>query len=201
LRQAGNHALRIFSSATVRRLAAADVAFAAFTRAPHRWDAVAAGETVLLDDRLRARAVAMDGLTPGYAGREPLPDAVTAYLLLDSATGGSALFAPVFAAVNEALLDESRHADVAFFDGSFYSDDELGDVGVEKPARSLGHAPIAGHDGSLAVLVAGVAKPGSQRFFAHLNNTNPILDRGSPAFAAVATAGFQVAEDAMEFEL
>jgi len=201
LRQAGNHAFRIFSSATVRRLAAADVAFVAFTRAPHRWDAVGAGETVLLDDRLRARAVAMDGLTPGYAGREALPDAVTAYLVLDSTTGGSALFAPVFATVSEALLDASRHADVAFFDGSFYSDDELGDVGVEKPARSLGHAPISGIDGSLAPLIAGSAKPGAQRLFAHLNNTNPILDRSSSAFTEVSAAGFQVAEDAMEFEL
>jgi pyrroloquinoline quinone biosynthesis protein B len=201
LRQAGNHAFRIFSSATVRRLAAADIAFAAFTRPPHRWDVVAAGETVLLDDRLRARAVAMDGLTPGYAGREALPDAVTAYLVLDSTTGGSAFFAPVFAAVNEALLDESRGADVTFFDGSFYSDDELGDVGVEKPARSLGHAPIAGPDGSLVELSASVAKRGSRRLFAHLNNTNPILDRASPASASVSAAGFEVAEDAMEFEL
>ncbi len=199
LRQAGDHAFAIRSTATVRALAASDRAFSAFTAAPHRWEVMADREVVRLDDRLTATALYVAGLTPGYAGREALPDAVTAYLIADTASGGHVLFAPVFSDVGPALLEAAERADLAFFDGSFFSDDELSDVDVPKAARSLGHAPIGGPDGSLVTL--GARETASRRFYAHVNNTNPILDPASPAFAEIAGRGFGVAADGMEFRL
>jgi pyrroloquinoline quinone biosynthesis protein B len=157
------------------------------------------GEAVRLDDRLIATAVYVAGLTPGYAGREALPDAVAAYVVVDTVTGGRALFAPVFSDVTAALRDAAERADLAFFDGSFYSDDELAGVDVPKAARSLGHAPIAGQAGSLATL--GCRETTSRRLYAHVNNTNPILDPASPAYAELARYGFEVAADGMEFRL
>jgi pyrroloquinoline quinone biosynthesis protein B len=199
LRQTGDHAFAIRSTATVRRLAAADRAFSAFTAAPHRWDAVTDGEVVRLDDRLIATAVYVAGLTPGYAGREALPDAVAAYVVVDTVTGGRALFAPVFSDVTATLRDAAERADLAFFDGSFYSDDELAGVDVPKAARSLGHAPISGQAGSLATL--GCRETTSRRLYAHVNNTNPILDPSSAAYADITRYGFEVAADGMEFRL
>jgi len=199
LRQAGEHAFEIYSSATVRDLALQQRSFSTFGNPPHRWNAVASGDVFTLDGVLNVRVVAVDGLTPGYAGREALPDAVVAYAVTDTESGANVLFAPVFASVTESLLAAAARADVAFFDGSFWSDDELGSVGVEKAARALGHAPIGGPDGSLEALAA-VAQRGP-RYFAHLNNTNPLLDPSSPAFAEARHRGFELAEDNLEVHL
>ncbi len=198
-RQAGDHAFEIYSTATVRTLACSQPAFAPFARAPHRWHTVVPGQRFRLDDRLDVSVLAVDGSTPGYAGRERRADAVVGYCVSDARAEKSVLFAPVFADVDRSLLDAAAIADVAFFDGSFWSDDELTGVGVEKTARALGHAPIGGTSGSL-VLLAGVA-PKGRRFFAHVNNTNPILDPASAAFAEITGRGFEVAADGLEIRL
>ncbi len=199
LRQTGDHAFAIYSSALVREIAIEQPAVATFAREPHAWRAVELGTSFTLDARLDVRAIAVGGLTPGYAGRRDVAGAVIAYRITDTATRGSVLFAPVFARIDAPLLEAARDADAAFFDGSFWSDAELSDVGVEKAARSLGHEPVGGPDGSLAAFARLPRAP--QRFFAHLNNTNPMLDPSSDAARAVAGAGFAPAEDGLELRL
>ena len=201
LRQQGEHAFTLYSSATVRAIALEQRAFATFAEPPHAWHALAAGETVELEPGLRATAVAVPGLTPGYAGRIALDDAVVAFALREDG-GAGALFAPVFSGVSAGLLAAAREAAVAFLDGSFWSDGELGGFGVEKSARALGHAPVSGAGGTLEALAAepGAASAG-RLYFAHLNNTNPMLDPGSHAAREIARLGFALAEDGMEFRL
>src|SRR5207253_1281612 len=81
-----------------------------------------------------------------------------------------------------ALLDDAvRHvaggADLLFFDGTFWSDDELRAAGVAAPtAREMGHLPIGGPGGSLELLPQLDAK---RVVLVHVNNTNPILCRSS----------------------
>jgi pyrroloquinoline quinone biosynthesis protein B len=198
-RQMGEHVFELYSSATVRALAMEQRAFAAFGQAPHRWHTVAPEQIFTLDGALRVRVVPIGGATPGYDGRQPRADAVVAYEISAVGGGASALFAPVFPTVEAPLLAAARDADLAFFDGSFWSDDELSGIGVEKAARSLGHAPVGGSDGSLAAL-ASIPQCG-RRFFAHLNNTNPLLDPSSGAFHEMARQGFELAEDGMELVL
>ena len=132
LRQQGEHRFVLRSSATVRSLATAQIAFAAFGEAPHAWIAVAPGETCgaafdgdPIGGDLDVRAVAVPGTTPGYAGRRAVPDAVLAWAVTDRRTGGRVLFAPVFGAIDANLRHAILAADVAFLDGSFFSDDEL----------------------------------------------------------------------------
>jgi pyrroloquinoline quinone biosynthesis protein B len=197
LRQDGDHAFAVFSSATVRAIATEQPAFATFAHPPHAWRALGPNEEIDLDERLRVRVVPVDGLTPGYAGRQPLPDAVVAYVVTDRESDASVLFAPVFADVGPDLLAAARDADAAFFDGSFWSDDELSSAGVPKAARSLGHAPVGGPDGSMVRLAT--LERGPRYFFAHLNNTNPLLDPSSAEAHAIAHAGFAVAYDGLEF--
>jgi pyrroloquinoline quinone biosynthesis protein B len=198
-RQAGEHAFDIYSSATVRALAMAQRAFAAFGEPPHRWHVVAPDERFALDGKLTVRVVPIGGATPGYDGRQPRADAVVAYEIGSVSSGSRALFAPVFPSPDEPLLVAAADADIAFFDGSFWSDDELCGIGVEKTARALGHAPAGGAHGSLAALAALPRR--GRRFFAHLNNTNPLLDPSSDAFAEMTRGGFELAEDGMELIL
>jgi len=41
----------------------------------------------------------------------------------------------------------------------------------------------------------------ARKIFFHINNTNPILDESSEAFAQVRDAGWEVARDGMEIEV
>jgi len=84
------------------------------------------------------------------------------------------------------------------FDGTVFTDDELTRSGTgSKTGRRMGHMPIDGADGSLAVL-HGLA---SRRILVHINNTNPILVDGSPERRRVEAAGWEVAEDGLEIVL
>lgn len=89
-----------------------------------------------------------------------------------------------------------RDADVLLFDGTFWSDDELVQQGLGKArARDMAHVPIGGAGGSLERLRTG------RRVYTHVNNTNPVLRRGTPERAAVEAAGWEIAFDGMEIEL
>jgi pyrroloquinoline quinone biosynthesis protein B len=68
---------------------------------------------------------------------------------------------------------------------------------MEKSARALGHLPVGGDDGSLR-RIAGIAQ---RTVFAHLNNSNPMLDVRSKAYADVREAGAEIAFDGMQFRL
>ena len=86
-------------------------------------------------------------------------------------------------------------ADVLFFDGTFWTDDELITKGLGKGrAADMAHVPISGPQGSLSRLGA----PAPRRIYTHINNTNPVLRNGSPERAAVERAGWRVAHDGME---
>jgi pyrroloquinoline quinone biosynthesis protein B len=67
----------------------------------------------------------------------------------------------------------------------------------EKTGRRMGHMPISGEGGSLAMLKA----LGKRRIYIHINNTNPILIDGSPERRQVEAAGFEVAADGLEIRL
>jgi pyrroloquinoline quinone biosynthesis protein B len=202
LRQAGEHRFTLRSSRLVREIATAQPAFAPFAQAPHRWlDAdeglLAPAEGDPIGSGLNVRAIPVPGLTPGFAGREALRGAVTAYAISGS-TGATLLFAPVFAAVDATLAAEIRAADIAFLDGSFFTDTEMLATGAgEKRATSLGHAPLFGDGGTLAAI--GVDH--GRCFVTHINNTNPILDAASDAAAVLARHHVEVAADGMVLEL
>lgn len=199
LRQAGTHRFALYSSDAIRSIARTQPAFAPFLEPPHTWHAVTRHAPFALSDRLQVCVVAVAGATPGYDGRRRLADAVVAYEIRDTESGGTALFAPVFAALDAPLRAAIARSHVAFLDGSFWSDDELAALGVPKPAQSLGHLPVGGDSGSLRAL--GELPQRIRIGYAHLNNTSPLLDPDSPAARAVADAGIFVAADGMQFTL
>ena len=114
------------------------------------------------------------------------------------AGGKRLLFVPGAAEVTPALHARLEKADVAMFDGTLFTDDEMIRNGSGlKTGRRMGHMPIDGDTGSLKALKDLPAR----RYYIHINNTNPILIDGSPERRQVEAAGFTVAEDGMEIAL
>jgi pyrroloquinoline quinone biosynthesis protein B len=107
-------------------------------------------------------------------------------------------YVPGAAAVTPVLRERLARADVIFFDGTLFTDDEMIATGTgDKTGRRMGHMPLDGQDGTLAAL-AGL---GSRRILTHINNTNPILVEGAAERRKVEAAGFEIAEDGMEIVL
>jgi pyrroloquinoline quinone biosynthesis protein B len=107
-------------------------------------------------------------------------------------------YVPGAAAVTPAVMQRLARADVIFFDGTLFRDDEMIASGTgEKTGRRMGHMPLDGPDGSLAALAGLRARP----IFVHINNTNPILVDGSPERGRAVAAGWEIAEDGLEIEL
>ncbi len=120
--------------------------------------------------------------------------AVTYAARLEGA-GRRVIIAPACAEVTDAVRDGVADADVLFFDGTLFTDDEMVRAGVgQKTGRRMGHVCVSGPDGSLARL----AQHPGRRIYIHLNNTNPLLLEGSPERAMVEAAGFEVAYDGMK---
>ena len=115
-----------------------------------------------------------------------------------SAGSDRLLYVPGAAALTPALAARLKRADIIFFDGTLFSDDEMIASGTgTKTGRRMGHMPIDGQDGSLAAL----ANIKARRIYIHINNTNPILIDGSPERRKVTAAGWEIAEDGMRIEL
>lgn len=197
--------LVVVSTSIVKSLLAGERACERFARSPHTWIEAtpdggdfAAAIGAATADLMEVRAIGVPGLLPGYAGRRRETGAVVAYLFTERGSGAKVLVAPVFAALNERFLSVLAQADLALLDGSFFDDDELTATQVmSKTARGLGHVPIGGPDGTLARISALT----NRRVFVHVNNTNPILDQRSAAYAAVTAAGCEVGFDGWRTEL
>ena len=140
---------------------------------------------------------------PAYVSRERVADLKPEDALLGviatSSSGKRFAYFPAVPAIDDSLLQQYEEADLLFFDGTFWSDDELIRVqGGGSTAREMGHVPVSGANGSLRVL-AGLRHP--RKIFVHVNNTNPMLDESGPEYAEVRAAGWEVAEDGWSFDL
>ncbi len=114
------------------------------------------------------------------------------------AGGCRACYIPGCAAVTEALADRLRGADLVFFDGTVFTDDEMITEGVgSKTGRRMGHMPIDGADGSLAALQQLNI---GRKIYIHINNTNPIWRPGRER-DTLREHGFEVGFDGMEVTL
>jgi pyrroloquinoline quinone biosynthesis protein B len=110
-----------------------------------------------------------------------------------------AVIIPGCAEVSSDVLRRVDGADVLFFDGTTFTDDEMVRMGLsQKTAWRMGHCAIDGGRGSLARFAG--SKIG-RRVYTHINNSNPILVEDSPERAKVEAAGWSVAHDGLEISL
>jgi pyrroloquinoline quinone biosynthesis protein B len=163
--------------------------------------AIAPAETVALPGGLQARLFIAPGKSPLYLeGDDPETASETVANVGIEISAGAAHIAyiPGAAAVTAAMREHLARANVVFFDGTLFVDDEMIRAGAgTKTGRRMGHMPIEGDAGSLAALETVAAR----RIFVHINNTNPILIDGSPERLHVQDRGWEVAEDGMEIVL
>jgi pyrroloquinoline quinone biosynthesis protein B len=153
---------------------------------------------------LRVIAIDVPGLLPSYAGAAELPGAVTAFMF-EARIGRRftrMLYAPIFLRTSPKLFEAMDECEALFFDGSFWSDNELSslDLGT-RSAREMGHAPIGGADGWLREMAGRAADAIPHRYCTHVNNSNPVLDSRSSAASELRAAKFSVAVDGAEIVL
>jgi pyrroloquinoline quinone biosynthesis protein B len=124
-------------------------------------------------------------------------DAVLGLCVSDGAR--RVFYIPGCAAVTEELRARLGPADVLFFDGTLWRDNEMIAAGAgTKTGTRMGHLSVSGPDGSIAAF-AGTDV--ARKIFIHINNTNPILCDDSEEAAFVRQAGWEIAYDGMELRL
>ena len=119
---------------------------------------------------------------------------------LEIASGDRRCFyVPGCAAMPKELAARLRGAQLVFFDGTLWRDDEMIAAGVgSKTGRRMGHMSIDGPGGTIAAFSPLDVR---RKIFIHMNNTNPVLLADSPEHARAREAGWEVAEDGMEIRL
>ena len=143
---------------------------------------------------------ASSGRLPRYArGSGPSTGVVIGYRITDERTARAAVFLPSVAALDAGVVEELRETHLVLVDGSFWADDEMHQhQRGTATARSMGHVPINGSDGSLRLLGQ---LTNSHIVYTHINNTNPALFEDGPQRACLAGAGASIAHDGAEYKL
>jgi len=119
--------------------------------------------------------------------------------IIDAETKRSVFFIPGCAAMTEGLRRRLAGAELVFFDGTLWRDDEMIRLGVgAKTGRRMGHMSMSGEDGTIAAFRdLGVKR----RIFIHINNSNPVLLEDSAERRLAEEAGWEIAHDGMEVRL
>jgi pyrroloquinoline quinone biosynthesis protein B len=144
--------------------------------------------------------IPMPGKVPLYlesrtaSGPEPGPT----YAARLETNDRSVIFAPACAEITDQVRRQLEGADLVFFDGTLFTDDEMIAAGLgQKTGRRMGHVPVSGPGGTLE----GLRNLPGRRILLHINNSNPIWLANSPERRQVEAAGFEIAYDGMEVHL
>ncbi|MDD4932275.1 MAG: MBL fold metallo-hydrolase [Methylacidiphilaceae bacterium] len=124
---------------------------------------------------------------------------LVALRILGKKSGRRVVYAPGLPGISPEFTDFVAGCDALFVDGTFWSEEELAPMSPERRRSILrSHLPVSGPGGTLAWL-SGL--PIREKFYIHINNTNPILDPGSSPAKQVSEAGVQIAYDGMALRL
>ncbi|WP_227271981.1 pyrroloquinoline quinone biosynthesis protein PqqB [Roseobacter weihaiensis] len=108
----------------------------------------------------------------------------------------TAFYIPGCALLNDDLRARLAGADLLFFDGTLWQDDEMVLAGLsQKTGKRMGHMSMSGADGSLA---AFEGMDIGRKVYVHMNNTNPVLRPTSAEKAQAEAAGWTIGQDGME---
>ncbi len=120
-------------------------------------------------------------------------------MIRETESGATCAYFPGCGNLTAPLVERLASAHLLLFDGTFWSDDEMIQLGVgDRTARALDHLPISGPGGSLEQLKT---LPCRNKVYVHINNTNPMLLEDSAERRAVEAAGMVVGRDGMRFEI
>lgn len=203
--------MAVYATESVRRLLVEDNSvFGVLRRQPDqiRWRAVTPGSSFVLhtlqneSTEIRCTPVSTGGGFPGYVfpERSAQLDVKSAVVGLFIEHGGKQIaFFPGAATILPEWRKRMAECDVLFFDGTFWSDDELVRIQAgAKTARQMGHLPVGDKNGSLEQFSSLRVQ---RKVFIHINNTNPMLDEKSPEYGRIRAAGWELATDGMALTL
>ena len=119
--------------------------------------------------------------------------------IVDSASGNYLFYAPGIVQSNPVVEEMLSAAECVLIDGTLWLDDEMIKNGFShKLGSEMGHMPVNGQNGSVALLNQFDIK---RKILIHINNTNPILNEDSSAHRYVIDNGVEIATDGMEITL
>jgi pyrroloquinoline quinone biosynthesis protein B len=204
--------LEIHSTSSIRRILREDNSFfGMLNRVPGQvqWKDIVPGEHFWIpagsgqNSCLRCHAVSLGAKYPSYVTQDRVrhlaDQEALLGLILEAPDGKTLGYFPAVPDINDKLLGILESIDLLFFDGTFWSDDELIRVrGQGQTARQMGHVPVSLPGGSMELL-AGLQR--ARKIFLHINNTNPMLDESGNEYRAVRAAGWEIAEDGWQFQL
>jgi pyrroloquinoline quinone biosynthesis protein B len=199
-----SHALVVHATAAMRDgFREGNVLYRTLERFPGQidWRVVVPGEEKALGGGLHVTGVPIAGNLPLHLKtlRAPSAEDNVGYVIRDERTGGRLAYLSGVAGPSEALSRAVADADVVFFDGTFWTSDELIALGLgTRRAEDMSHWPLSGPGGSVELLAALRAQ---RRILIHINNTNPILREDGPERAVLVARGIEVAHDGLELEL
>jgi pyrroloquinoline quinone biosynthesis protein B len=199
-----SHPLVVYATESVRvGFTSGNVLYRTLERFPGQatWTPLALErEQPLGDSGLHVTAIPTPGKPPLHLTgiQAPSPDDNIGLVIRDARTGGRLAYFSGVAGPSAAVAQALASADVFFFDGTFWSSDELPAAGIgTRRAEDMSHWPLGGPEGSLAYL----ARQPGRRILIHVNNTNPILRDDSAERQALTAAGIEVAADGLELSL
>jgi pyrroloquinoline quinone biosynthesis protein B len=163
---------------------------------------VAADTAVETGHGLKVTPFSVPGKVPLYleAAKVEIGTEGEETLGLEISDGAKTFFyIPGCAEVTPRIQQRLRNADLVFFDGTTFTDDEMVELGLStKTAWRMGHTAMSGENGSMRRLAdLGIGR----KIYVHINNTNPVLIEDSPERTKVEAAGWEVSYDGMEVTL
>ena len=198
-----SHPIVVCATEEVRRgFTEANVLYRTLERFPGQvtWRTLAPGRGIEIDG-LEIEAIPAPGKPPIHleSAMPPAPGQNIGLVIRDRKRKSTLAYFPAASNVTPEMRAALDAADCVFFDGTFWSSDELISLGLgSKRAEDMAHLPVGGAGGSLETL--GRVRAG-RRIYIHINNTNPMLRPGSSEARQVAAAGWTVAADGMEIRL
>ncbi|NKC04548.1 pyrroloquinoline quinone biosynthesis protein PqqB [Brucella haematophila] len=194
-------AFRLVMTAAIRDILAVNPIFTALDPAFVTQEIVALNEPFMLAPGIEARLFSVPGKVPLFMEGENPDTAIegeqTVGVELVTARH-RVYYIPGCAVVRDDLKARISGADILYFDGTLFTDDEMIQSGTGiKTGRRMGHISMSGDDGSLKAL-ADVAV--DRKIYVHINNTNPVW-RDGPERKLVEDSGFEIAFDGKEIAL
>jgi pyrroloquinoline quinone biosynthesis protein B len=202
--------LEIFATASVRRILREDNSmFSMLERSPDQaeWHDVVPGTPLRLcsdtggQSGIECLPLSVGSRYPSYVTQTRAAELCAREALLGVilSSGKRLGYFPAVGQIDDRLLEQLNSLDVLLFDGTFWTDDELINLGIgTRTAREMGHIPVSSPGGSLDLL-SGLRC--TRKMFVHINNTNPMLDETGPAYRQVCESGWEIAEDGCRLEL
>ena len=179
-------AYRLLMTAEIAKVIAENPIFNALDPAFVSRDVVALETPFELVPDVTATLFAVPGKVPLFMEGDHGGDAVQTDLMGEqtvgvelSSGGKTAFYIPGCARLVPALEDRIRGAELLFFDGTVWTDDEMIREGVgQKTGARMGHMYMSGPGGSMEALDPLAIR---RKIYVHINNTNPVWPRRARA--------------------